>query len=149
MALPQPQSDKPNHCPHVVKPASVVRKEGTGVFPGWQGGSSILASLCHHAIPQPVYPLCPNASKTTLPLCQSSELRASRTRSDACVLTALRDFSSIRLMMSQGSRCNILRQKIRQTESQDLQKHPKPLSKQGETSKSAEECNALSMQQTD
>lgn len=52
-------------------------------------------------------------------------------------------------MMSQGSRCNILWQKIPRTESQDLQKHLKPLSKQGETSMSADECNALSMQQTD
>lgn len=45
---------------------------GNRSFPGWQGGSSILALLCHCAIPQSVYPLCPNVSKTTLPLCQSS-----------------------------------------------------------------------------
>lgn len=52
-------------------------------------------------------------------------------------------------MMSQGSRCNILQQKLPGTESQDLQEHPKTLSKQGEASMSADECNALSIQQTE
>lgn len=49
-------------------------------------------------------------------------------------------------MMSQGSRCNIPWQKIPGTEPQDLQEHPKPLNKQDETSMSADECNALSIQ---
>lgn len=48
--------------------------------------------------------------------------------------------------MSQGGRYNILWQKIPETESQDLQEHPKPVSQQGETSTSADECNALSIQ---
>lgn len=50
-------------------------------------------------------------------------------------------------MMSQGADVISCGKKTA-SESQDLQEHPKPARKQGETSMSADECNALSIQQT-
>lgn len=78
----------------VVKHASVVAKEGTGVLPGWQGGSSTLAPLCQSSCHTSVsvYPPHPNASKNNLPAFQPSGLRTSWARNGTYVFNSTRGF---------------------------------------------------------
>lgn len=143
MALPQPPSDKPNHCAHVVKPACVGRREQEfSLF----GRVDQAVPSCHSSACLPTTSKCFQDHTPSFPIFCFKDIlnKKSHLCSNCTQGFFLHAFVSWCLKVADVISCG----KKTASESQDLQEHPKPARKQGETSMSADECNALSIQQT-